>query len=513
MSVADASLTSVRYALESTFGTPPYGAYKEVRMVSEDLGQDVDTTASDEIVSDRTTPDNIQIGAGASGSLTAELTGGSVASGVTWDDMWLGSLAATGFTTLQATLPGVLTGTITVGGTGDQVTLLLSSGTWNPAFAAGEFLVFAGFTGARAVLNTVFRLVSGAGTNTLTLDSGPASPGGTEPSAALVSVVQCRGITPGSVFRSFSFERKYNLSSQYAVNSGLVPSGFDWELRPKRPLRTTFHFIGDSEASFGATHALTNEVNTITAASTPATAGNFTLTVNGQTTANIAFNATAAAVQAALELLSSVGVGNVTCVATTGANLGVANAVVTITYGGTLGGQNLTTSATMAGLTGNPHVFAVSTEGGADALIPAVTAQKSFSSTNDVKMWAFNKDGHSFAINSMTLQFRNGAYTQDEQGGVLGPVGIGFGSFGLTGSMEFYYSSKTVMDWAAAFTDTEWAFAASNGSGSTVGIYVPRLNFKNPRRSTPGKDQPIKGTVDFQAAKGSAPYLCKLFVL
>lgn len=53
-----------------------------------------------------------------------------------------------------------------------------------------------------------------------------------------------------------------------------------------------------------------NDVQTITITGTP-TGGTFTLTFNGQTTAAIAFNATAATVQAALETLGRVGTGNV----------------------------------------------------------------------------------------------------------------------------------------------------------------------------------------------------------
>ena len=107
-----------------------------------------------------------------------------------------------------------------------------------------------------------------------------------------------------------------------------------------------------------------NEVNTITANATPATAGTFTLTVNGQTTAAIDFDATAAEVQAALEALSNVAVGDVAAVATTGADLGDANAVVTLTWGGLLAGQNITISITTAGLTGNAHALATPTAGG-----------------------------------------------------------------------------------------------------------------------------------------------------
>jgi hypothetical protein len=54
----------------------------------------------------------------------------------------------------------------------------------------------------------------------------------------------------------------------------------------------------------------TNEQQTVTITGTP-TGGNFTLTYNGATTANIAFNAAAAAVQTALEALVNVGTGNV----------------------------------------------------------------------------------------------------------------------------------------------------------------------------------------------------------
>jgi len=108
-----------------------------------------------------------------------------------------------------------------------------------------------------------------------------------------------------------------------------------------------------------------NEVNTITANATPATAGTFTLTVNGVVSAAIAFNATAAIVQAALEAMSNIVPGDVTAVATTGANLGVASAVVTLNWGGNFAGTDVTISIQTGGLTGNAHALATSTAGGA----------------------------------------------------------------------------------------------------------------------------------------------------
>lgn len=107
-----------------------------------------------------------------------------------------------------------------------------------------------------------------------------------------------------------------------------------------------------------------NEINTITANATPNTGGTFTLTVNGQTTAAIAFNATAAIVQAALEALSNVEVGDVVCVGSVDINLGQANAVVTITWGGNLANQNITITFDGASLTGGTNPAFATTQAG-----------------------------------------------------------------------------------------------------------------------------------------------------
>lgn len=74
----------------------------------------------------------------------------------------------------------------------------------------------------------------------------------------------------------------------------------------------------------------TNEVQTVTLSGTPA-AGTFTLTYDGQTTSDIAYNASAATVDAALEALSNIDAGAVTC--TGGALPGSA---VTVTFTGSL---------------------------------------------------------------------------------------------------------------------------------------------------------------------------------
>ena len=69
---------------------------------------------------------------------------------------------------------------------------------------------------------------------------------------------------------------------------------------------------GASGASIQLRAGGTNEIQRVTITGSP-TGGTFTLTYSGQTTAGIAFDATAATVDAALEALSNIGAGDVTC--------------------------------------------------------------------------------------------------------------------------------------------------------------------------------------------------------
>lgn len=95
----------------------------------------------------------------------------------------------------------------------------------------------------------------------------------------------------------------------------------------------------------------TNEQQTITI---DATGGTFTITFGGQTTTALAYNASAATVQTALEALSSIGTGNIT--------VGLVGLVYTLTFKNDLGRQNVaqvTTNA--ASLTGGAGTATVAT--------------------------------------------------------------------------------------------------------------------------------------------------------
>lgn len=115
---------------------------------------------------------------------------------------------------------------------------------------------------------------------------------------------------------------------------------------------------------YGPYAGLTSEVQTVTITGTP-TGGTFTLTYAGQTTAAIAYNATAAAVQSALVALSNIGASDVVC---TGGPL--PGTAVTVTFDGALANADIAAmTASGASLTGGSSpavVIATPTAGGAE---------------------------------------------------------------------------------------------------------------------------------------------------
>lgn len=105
-----------------------------------------------------------------------------------------------------------------------------------------------------------------------------------------------------------------------------------------------------------------DEVQTITI---DATGGTFTATLSAQTTGALAWNATAAQLQAALELLSTIGIGNVLVTKS--------GLVYTVVFRGALGSQNVAAMTTGAGsLTGGAGTAAVATSTAGVAGTPGV---------------------------------------------------------------------------------------------------------------------------------------------
>lgn len=113
----------------------------------------------------------------------------------------------------------------------------------------------------------------------------------------------------------------------------------------------------------------TDEVQTVTIGGAP-TGGTFTLTFGGQTTSALAFNATAEAVEDALEALSTIGAGNVRVT-------GAAGGPYTVTFQNTMGAQNVAQMTAAHAFTGgaSPSITVATTTEGAAAFGNSTAAQ------------------------------------------------------------------------------------------------------------------------------------------
>lgn len=120
---------------------------------------------------------------------------------------------------------------------------------------------------------------------------------------------------------------------------------------------------GATQRMYGPYAGRTNEIQTVTITGGP-TGGTFTLTYDGAVTAAIAFNATAAAVQAALEGLPNIGRGDVLVT-------GAAGGPYSVTFTGALAGTDVAAMVATGTLTGGvtPAVaVTVPTAGGSAAV-------------------------------------------------------------------------------------------------------------------------------------------------
>jgi hypothetical protein len=204
-----------------------------------------------------------------------------------------------------------------------------------------------------------------------------------------------------------------------------------------------------------------NEAQAITVTGTP-TGGFFKLTYEGATTADIAHNASAAVVQAALELLPNIGSGNVL-----GSGGALPGTPVTITFQNALGKRNvsqMTASHTFTG--GTTPAIAVttaiagnSTDSGLFIAHRGLIVKKATvapGSNNKVTPWAGT--GTIFGVMARTVS----AFDQSDVNDADVPVWLGPGCVFNSEVLKLYAASGYVGNEAAFAT---WA----NANGNRVG--------------------------------------------
>jgi hypothetical protein len=207
-----------------------------------------------------------------------------------------------------------------------------------------------------------------------------------------------------------------------------------------------------------------NEQQTVTITGTP-TGGTFTLTYNGATTANIAYNAAAAAVVSALEALPNIGPGNVA-----GSGGALPGTPVVITFQNQLGRQNVgQMTAAHAFTGGTTPAIAVTTTTAGSALDSGlyiahrglILKKASQAGTNNVLTpWAGS--GTIFGVLARTVEF----FDQSDISNADVPVWVGPG-FTFNDQVLALYTGYTGNE--AAFLT--WAQQNGNRVGSQAGSY------------------------------------------
>jgi hypothetical protein len=166
------------------------------------------------------------------------------------------------------------------------------------------------------------------------------------------SVLSASRIVVGSVLQTWNENLASGGSVVLQANSFGAPGTSTGDL-------CAIYMLSNQPITIQTNGAGTIGVQTITIGGTP-TGGTFTLGYQGQVTAPIAFNATAATVQAALRALSTIGGTNVTC--TGGALPGAA---ITCTFSGPLVLATVPLiTANISGLTGGTPTITIANASG-----------------------------------------------------------------------------------------------------------------------------------------------------
>jgi hypothetical protein len=207
---------------------------------------------------------------------------------------------------------------------------------------------------------------------------------------------------------------------------------------------------------------VTSDVQTLSIAGAP-TGGSFTLTFEGQTTAAIAFNATAAQVQAALAALSTIGANNVVC-----AGGPLPGASVTVTFAGA-----------MALIAQQPLTVGASNLTGGAAASPTIGHTTKGSLTSDVQTLSLsgNPNGGTFALTfggQTTAPIAFNATAAQVQAALTALPAIGSGNLNCSGGA--LPAANVAMTFAGALaTSLQPAIAAAANTLTNATSPVPSV--------------------------------------
>lgn len=231
--MSDADRVQMSYALESTFGTAPTGAYEIFKITSESLRQDTTITPSLLIRSDRQTATVVRTNLSGAGTVNSELHYGE------FDDFFeYGILADTSWST--AATP--VTATDIDAADGDNS--LNSGASAFTGFTAGEWIFVSGFAAANN--NGFFKLTS-ATTAKLVIDGVALT---TEAVGPSVTVTEAASITNGTKLQTTTIEKQYaDLTNIFSLHHGMAIDSFGVSVSTDGIVSVNFDFVGKDETS------------------------------------------------------------------------------------------------------------------------------------------------------------------------------------------------------------------------------------------------------------------------
>lgn len=257
--MSDSNREQISYGVETTFATVPAVAFQEVRFTSDSLGQDTETTSSQEIRSDRQVSDIIRTNISAAGDVAGELSYGA-------RDPWLkGVLQSAAWSSASSAATGT---DYTFAAAGQTVT----SGSNNEfsSLAAGDWITISG--AAQSANNGTFRINAVQSTNPgtadndrLVLEHGLTSIVNESTGATVVVTKEAR-ITNGTTFESYLIQKQFqDLTNIYEIYYGMAPNTWNLSIGLNGIATTTFGFIG-SKAESKTSNSSTGSVTAATTA-------------------------------------------------------------------------------------------------------------------------------------------------------------------------------------------------------------------------------------------------------
>jgi len=234
--VSDANRVLVKAVKESTWGTTPgTPTMKVLRLTGESLGQDTQSTSSQELRSDRQVSNLIQTGISSSGDLNIEWSNDS------YDDFLESALQSAVWTTPAAAYSASVVMANVSGLTWSLTGALI--GTTFPTGAIGKWvnLTCAG----TPAINGVYKiLTSAAGVINVLGFQGAAV------ASTPMVITEMSQVVNGTTFVSYTIQKQYvDLTNTYAIYRGASPAGFTITVTPDQIVTGNFSFIGKKEES------------------------------------------------------------------------------------------------------------------------------------------------------------------------------------------------------------------------------------------------------------------------